>query len=193
MADKCGAKRRVRAGEDPNQEYFCQLAAGYGTDHPGIGHCKFHFGATKAHRVRAQNQRAQVAVVTFGLAIDISPVEALLQEVHRTAGAVAYLQEVIEELDPSCLVQLDMKGKVEVPSVWVTMYQAERAHLVKVSAEAIKCGIEERRVKLAESQGLLLAQAVRAILEELGVANLPQTPEVVGRHLRLISADPKGA
>jgi hypothetical protein len=74
--------------------------------------------------------------------------------------------------------------------MWLKLYREERAHLVKVCAEAIRCGIEERYVRLAESQGKLVADAVKAILGDLEL-----TPEqkklainVVPLRLRQLSA-----
>jgi hypothetical protein len=77
-----------------------------------------------------------------------------------------------------------------VPNIWLKLYQAERAHLVSVCAQAIKAGIEERRIRLAESQGELVAHAIRAILADLGLSAEQQAlvPEVVPRHLRLIAS-----
>lgn len=55
------------------------------------------------------------------------------------------------------------------PSVWYQLYLKEREHLAKVCALALRAGIEERKVKLAESQGLLVADAIRRILGALGL------------------------
>lgn len=46
------------------------------------------------------------------------------------------------------------------------LYQAERRHLVKVSAEAIRCGIEERRVRLAGSEGAMVAEVLRCVFDD---------------------------
>jgi hypothetical protein len=63
--------------------------------------------------------------------------------------------------------------------------------LVDYSKVAIAAGIEERRVKLAEQQGALLAQAIRGILAELGVGDRPEVPAVVRRHLTSSPARPR--
>ena len=54
---------------------------------------------------------------------------------------------------------------------------------------AIKAGVEERRVRLAESQGELVAGVIRAILSDLGLTVEQQAlvGEVVPRHLRLLA------
>lgn len=70
------------------------------------------------------------------------------------------------------------------PDLMLSLYQAERKHLTQVAKSCIEAGIEERRVKLAESQGALIAKAITGILKELGVdMSDPKTPRVVRKHL----------
>jgi hypothetical protein len=47
----------------------------------------------------------------------------------------------------------------------------------------------DQRERLNREQGMLFVQALRGILIELGVADLPQTPAVVRRHLMLVAGD----
>ncbi|HKF18383.1 MAG TPA: hypothetical protein VKF14_14475 [Candidatus Dormibacteraeota bacterium] len=51
-------------------------------------------------------------------------------------------------------------------NVRLQLYQAERRHLVKVSAQAVGCGIEERRLRLAESQGAMVTEVVRRVFDD---------------------------
>ena len=75
------------------------------------------------------------------------------------------------------------------PNVWLQLYQAERAHLVKVCSEAIKCGIEERRIQLAQEQGKIVVHLIRSILGDLQLTPAQQlrVPEIVPRHLQLLA------
>ncbi len=75
------------------------------------------------------------------------------------------------------------------PSIWYELYAKERQHLVTVCAAAIKAGVEERRVRLAEQQGDLVAEVIRRILADLNLTDEQQrrVPEVVPRQLRLIA------
>ena len=74
------------------------------------------------------------------------------------------------------------------PSIWLDLYDRERCHLVAVCTAAIKAGVEERRVRLAEAQGGLVAGAIRAILADLGLtAEQARVSEVLPRHLRLLA------
>ena len=58
-----------------------------------------------------------------------------------------------------------------------------RAKLAKM---AIDAGVEERRVQIAEEQGQVIVQVLRATLEDLGVEVTPEVASTVGRHLRSI-------
>lgn len=140
-----------------------------------------------AAKRRRDEQTALAAVATYGLPRQIAPDQALLEEVHRTAGHVAWLHQLISNLDQRELTQRAENGTTS-PAVWVDLYQRERAHLVKVSASAIAAGIAERQVKLAEQQGALLAGAVQRILDalELTSEQWAKVPEVVPAVLRQI-------
>lgn len=176
---------------------------------------------------RGQELVAREAVATYGLPVDVSPTEALLEEVRWTAGHVRWLRDRVQELEQSQLVwgtvrteteaggddrltfggrevdDEDVTGLVDVgsvpaskvieaagPSVWLDLYDRERKHLVGVCTAALRAGVEERRVRLAESQGALVAQAIRAILADLhlSVEQSALVGEVVPRHLRALAA-----
>jgi hypothetical protein len=179
---KCGAK--ARSGNP------CGRPAGWGTPHPGVGRCKMHGGSTPTGIKSAQNQMAATAVKTYGLPVEIDPHEALLEELHRTAGHVAWLRTKIAALEDG-----ELHGPVgggehsharEEPHVWVRLYQEERVHLTRIAKVCVEVGIEERRVRLAERMGELFAGALQRILEDLGVADHPEAPKVVRRHLQVL-------
>src|SRR5215218_1931055 len=117
----------------------CRKPAGAGTSHPKIGACKYHGGASPNHQIAAERKMAEARMRTYGSPIDVEPHVALIEEVRRTAGHVAWLNEVVSELlhdgdgysesidddgkrtlrPNSGLNQMDMSGKFEKPSVWV--------------------------------------------------------------------------
>jgi nucleotide-binding universal stress UspA family protein len=170
---------------------------------PGATVCKIHGGGSP--RVRAAARRrldlaaAQQAVVTLGLPRDITPTDALLEEVRWTAGHVDWLRQRIQELEKADMtwgvVRVkdggDDRGTTEQagPPVWYQLYERERTHLVKVCAAAIGAGIEERRVRLAEQQGALVAEAIRRILSRLDLTAAQQllVGEVVPAELRALA------
>ncbi len=194
---KCGAKKRQGEG-------CCRRPAGWGTDHPGVGRCKLHGGATVSHRDAAVEDLARKAVATYGLARDIPAIDALLEEVHWTAGHVAWLRERVAELEPDALVwgvteESDQQAtefpginttRGAKPNVWLQLYREERKHLVDVTKAAISAGIEERRVKIAEAQGALLNGVIKRILARLDLtaAQSALLPVVVPEELRRAAA-----
>lgn len=70
------------------------------------------------------------------------------------------------------------------------LFNEERDRLVKVCGAALRAGIEERRVKLAEQQGILVAVVIRRILTRLKLneAQLGLVATVVPEELRALTA-----
>jgi hypothetical protein len=193
----CGANKRQGEGT-------CHRPAGWGTDHPGAGRCKLHGGSTPDHKKAAKVELARRAVDTYGLPREVTPDVALLEEVHRTAGHVAWLAEVVAKIEHDDLVW----GKTEeaektatefsgvdttykaVPNIWLTLYQQERKHLAAVAKAAIDAGIAERQVRIAEQQGQMLAKVINRVLDALALTGeqKARVPEVVPQILRSISS-----
>lgn len=212
LKPRCGA-RRATNGEP------CRQLAGQRTDHPGTGRCWKHGGATKSGTMSAQRTMAAHAAVTLGLPVNIDPHSALLAEVHRTAGHVAWIGARIQAIEPSALVwgasekeytafenpdgtpasadggpPLTRTVKVkEGPGIqiWMELYQKERKHLVEVCRIAISCGIAERQVKLAEEQGRIIARVLTGVLTQLGIDPTTETARLAMRQqLALASGAP---
>lgn len=192
----CGSRKKQGEGT-------CTRPAGWGTNHPGWGCCKLHGGCTQTVAEGAAREQIKAAVVTYGLPVDIDPTEALLQEVRHTAGHVAWLRQRIAELEQEALIWnraeevektatefpgIDVTSKA-APHVWIDLYHRERKHLIDVCKAAIAAGIEERRVRIAEAQGNLLADVIRGILSDLQLTPEQQArvPEVVPARLREMS------
>lgn len=170
----------------------------------GLAVCRMHGGSTKRAKAKAARKQAEVeavkAVATLGLAVDISPTDALLEEVRWTAGHVAWLRQRVEELDEEALTwgttqQASGPEGTTItekagPSIWYELYAQERRHLVVVCAAALRAGVEERRVQVAEAQGAQLAAVIRSILGDLRLTAAQQqlVGTVVPRHLRAIGS-----
>lgn len=178
----------------------CYRPAGSGTAHRGRGYCDFH----EVWAVRETGKHSQIAAARtvayqqarfFGAPMNIGPHEALQMEVARTAGIVAWLESKLQKLkedgtpDDKVLTQYNAKMGF-VPSVWMALYQEERAKLVAVSTAAIKAGVAERRVQIAEQQGRILAHLLMNFLHdpELGLTphQMLAGPGIVRKHLALL-------
>jgi hypothetical protein len=171
---RCGGKKKT----EPRKGEPCQNTAGWGTAHVGIGSCRRHGGNTPNHVKAANQEKARQAVNTFGLPREIGPAEALLEEVKRTAGIVAWLDVKVQTLEEEAMVfgvtEVHHKDATEfsgtdikkqaAPNVWVDLHQKERKHLVAVCKTTLDAGVDAKLVEIAEGQGL---QFVEMITETL--------------------------
>lgn len=200
MSDPCGAKKR-----DGNP---CGAAPA-----KGAKRCGRHGGSSPQSKAAAARrlaekdaqQQMEKAMTLLGIADkDIDPAKALLEEIGWTYAHVQWLRGKVQELEPATLVYgesgrrfgVGPEGPVDVtdykaePSVWYQMYLKEREHLAKVSALALKAGIEERKIRLAESQGEMVASALQRILNALNLSpeQLDLVPVIVPRELRALAS-----
>lgn len=185
---RCGAVTRT-PNEDGTRRY-CQLAAGYGTDHLGYGTCSKHGGLLPNNRKGAAREAGRQFIMArhFGGDIDkvadLSAEQALVEEVRRSAAMVRFLQDHIAQWaipDPEDrpadlgglpdLLSETSKGFTSFTNEreWLTMYREERAHLAKVSKMCIDAGLAERMVRLAEDQGRIIVAVIRQVLDALGL------------------------
>lgn len=148
---------------------------------PGGTVCAMHGGkapaVVAAAERRLQERAAVLALESFGIPVVVDPHEALLAELHRTAGAVEWLGAIVAGLERDQVGWGTTKVKTggddggvteeAKPSIWYELWARERKHLVDVAAACVKAGIEERRIALAEGQGRLLAGVVSRILARL--------------------------
>lgn len=172
----------------------------------GTDKCRMHLGR-KAAPVIAEAKTeaaARKAVETYGLPRDISPTDALLEEVRYSAGHVAWLRAKVAELEADSLVwgvtEETEKNASEFTgtdttraasvNVWLDLYFRERKHLLDLTKTAISVGIEERRVRLAEAQGSLMNDVIRRILARLSLTSEQSAllPLVVPEELRRAAA-----
>ena len=164
---------------------------------PGGDVCVRHGGrtlATGAAVTRYRNEQvAEHAANMLGLVdYDITPTEALLQEVRESAANVAFLRARVQELvgesdldDPTHPLIWGQTEEKETSAsqfpgtdstyhtgahVWFQMYQSERERMVKAAAMALRAGVEERRVRLAEMGADVIVGRIRQILNALNLS-----------------------
>ena len=164
---------------------------------PGGTVCVRHGGKTQASGAavtRFRNEQvAEHAANMLGLVdYDITPTEALLQEVRESAANVAFLRARVQDLvgeqdldDPNHPLiwgQTELKetSASQFPGtdetyhtgahVWFQMYQSERERMVKAAALALRAGVEERRVRLAEMGAEVIVGRIRQILNGLDLS-----------------------
>jgi hypothetical protein len=202
----CGAKKRSGGN--------CERVAGAGTNHKGVGTCSNHLGSTDRAEVAGQVFLAKREAMVMGVPLNIEPHEAILECIRIAAGEVAYASERIAALQAGEAVgpvvsrtdrPLKEEKGAESPDyrveeiredspdlhIWIKVRHLAMDRLVQYSAVAIKAGIEERRVQLAESQGQLLVTVIRGVLEQVErlvdrkIMSRPELPTIVREQLTL--------
>jgi hypothetical protein len=186
----CGAKKKN--GET------CRLYAGQGTNHLGIGQCKYHLGNTQnqikhAAKIvagrRAKYLEAQ-KLEEFGQVIHVDPLDALLWTIHLSAGHIFWLQA-----DLAALPDEDKLKSFE-GQVLMRLWNEERERLARTAKLALDAGVAERQVAMAERFGEQLARLIGGILGDpelaLNKRQVAASRDVVQRHLVALDA-PKDA
>ena len=158
----------------------------------GANVCRRHGGAAPQVKAAAARRKeiakAEKALLSYGLAQEIDPVAALLQELHRSAGAVAWLTTVLADVEASDLTQQSRVTGSAVPSAMWEIFLRERAHYAKVAKDCASAGVEERQVRFIEEQGRQVADVIRRIVVGLGLDPGDEgVRQIVRRELTLIN------
>src|SRR5690625_146926 len=157
--------------------------------HPGATVCVIHGAAAPRAKAAAARRReqeaAQRAVALFGAPKDVEPSQALLDLVHWTAGEVEYWREQVRQLaadEPAALTWGKTREKTggqdggdtyeAKPHVAYVMLYAAQDRLAQYATAALKAGVAERQVRIAEQQGAQFTGAQRTILARMFQAML---------------------
>lgn len=174
----CGAKNRHGGA--------CQLRAGFGTNHVGVGRCKHHGGASPNGQKHAQIAAAELALQKAGVAVPTDPARGLLDMVASSAGMVRYLAAKTAELDE--ITAMTAFGPAVRPEPmllekWVKLH----ARNCKLALDA---NISERYVRLAEDQGRLVVELIQRVLgkAELEPGQRQTLERLFGQEMRVMAA-----
>lgn len=179
----------------------------------GLQVCRMHGAGSpqsKAKRARLEQEaKAAKAAARLTIAVETDPSQALLDAVNSAAGEVAYWAAEVDKVQaehPRQLTmgvtrveqgtrdraQVDVKTIETVPHIAYRMWVDARERLVRYATAALRAGVEERRVRVAEEQGAQLAAVIRAILGDreldLTAEQAARAPGIAARHLRLIAS-----
>lgn len=165
MRRTCGHASRRRRNR------LCSMPAGYKTNHLGLGSCRYHGGS--AWQVEEAWRMAQ----EIALELDVTPWDALLLEVRRSAARCAWLDERLNAAvrqDSTLIIDPDTRDEILLPAglrpdlrVLLIESRNERRHMARVAKAAIDAGVAERLVRQIELEGRLVAEAVGAGLDAL--------------------------
>jgi hypothetical protein len=88
----CGAKRA-------NLDATCTRPAGWGTDHPGVGHCKWHGGSTTNQRKAARKEMAARALAELGAEpVPTDPIRGLVDALASANADLIALNTLVAAL-----------------------------------------------------------------------------------------------
>lgn len=178
--------RHILCGARKKNGDLCRKFAGEGTNHRGVGRCKYHLGRTENHEKHAAKVEAaeRMEKLSFGRAVDIEPSEALLAVLHLSYGHLCWLRSEIGLFEDTSVFEAQ---------VLLRMFADERDRVARIGRSALDAGVQERQIKLAERWGETLAQLLQGIFADPELAitarQQAQLPSVLRRHLIAIDAD----
>ena len=176
----------------------------------GLEVCRMHGGSSPQSRAKRERflaeQKAAREVHRLAQPIDTDPAQALLDLVSSAAGEVAYWRARVDEIQDrdekrltSGLTKIT-EGKdrggvttlrtVEtIAAIEYRMWIDAQERLARYATAALRAGVEERRVRLAEDQGALVAQVIRRILDRLDLSEwqAEMVGSIVPEELRALS------
>lgn len=157
--------------------------------------CRMHGGATPvarqaaARRLAEQAAHAELARLSLTAAPDIDPADALLRSIAASYSMCQHLRAIVETLPDDSLTEREYTegGMRRVTAAEVDLLHTWETLHARVCLGALKAGIDERRIRLAEQQATTIVTVLRAALADLGLdPGDHQVGETVARHLSLV-------
>lgn len=168
----------------------CQQWKGANTAHKGFGACSRHGGSTPNNQLAADREISKQRMRTYGVPIDTDPLNALLGEVRRSAGIVAWLESRVGDLNEDGQGEqlLDKTMFGPKPAIWIKLFSDERAHLARVCKMAIDSGVQQELLDIMKQNGRALGEFVGAVLHDpelaLTAEQLKAAVTIVQRHMQ---------
>ena len=165
--EKCGAQL-------PNKPEgtTCTNPAGFRTNHLGVGACYRHGGATKNHEKHAQIELARRECNRLGIEVEIDPADALVRAVWRAQGNLMFYEAEVGRLDDVITSETGPGGAFKLAAhPLVTLYHEAEKWVATVAASALRAGVEERRIRMAERDSAQIIQAQIYALTAMGLEN----------------------
>lgn len=179
----CGGRKRQGEGT-------CTQPAGWGTNHPGIGHCKLHGGSTTTHTTQAVRRRAETEARSVLAELGVSAVEDPLAALLKLAGQVLAWQEATARLVNGLEDEVRYEGVsgAEQLRAEVALYERAMDRAVAVLAAIARLNIEERLARVTERQADAVIEAIDAALAAAGVTgqDAARARQAAARHLRAV-------
>ena len=198
----CGAKKR---GKRHGQGEPCQS-----TPVRGGTRCGKHGGKAPKAQEAATNRAMHAEATQILGHIDptaepLHPVEHLLNLINQKAAEVAWLRTKVKALKEEQLIwgvtkhetgeekgePTDLKTYETQQNIWWKLLREAEEQLAKWATAALRAGVEERRIRLAEEQGQLVVTAIQNILDNLKLSPDQKAliPTIVPAALRALTGN----
>lgn len=180
-AETCGAKRTAGG--------TCGKPAGWGTPNK-TGRCRLHGGMTPTHLLAAERAEAAATAARYSVPREVHPVEGLLEQYHRYAGQVAWLEARVNELpqedlfwgvesetdrrDPDgdgerlrtgAAAEFERKSKAG-PNALLEQFDRVQREFAKLGVDIVRIGVETARDSLAAGFASRLQVELEALVVE---------------------------
>lgn len=173
---------------------LCKLPAGHRTSHPGQGWCRAH-GGNRQRYVQAWAMAESIAAE-----LDVSPWQALLLTVRRSAARAAYLtaklSAAVSNHEGAEQIRELVDGDSGIPEALprdlrglLVEARKEDRHLATVARYAIDAGVAERLVRNVELESRLVVEALVAALDTLQLTSDQRVLALDVAHAKLISGE----
>lgn len=172
--------------------------------------CKKHGAAAPAVQAKARerviedNARGILGRIDPNVPQE-NPVEMLVTLIRNKGAEVSWLRGKVQALQDDDLIWNKVEhregtgpeGPIDVDtykaeqSVWWKLLREAENQLANWITAALKAGVEERKVRVAESQGALVAGAIKQILDALNLTpdQTALIPQIVPQALRQLNGD----
>lgn len=158
---RCNAKGRTGR--------LCSNSAGKGTNHSGIGPCIYHGGNLPNVVKSVQREIVKREAEQLGLSIEQDPATAIINLVWRCVGDLTFYSSKVAE-EELLQVEVGPNGSKKLSAhPWTVLYHQAEDRLAQVSQAALRAGVEERKVRLAERDAQTIFTAIQSSLAQLGM------------------------
>lgn len=154
----CGKPRKHGAGP-------CRRPAGWGTNHPGYGACKLHFGATRNGSKAAARQAAEDGARLLLAREGVDPIDDPLEELAGLAARGRALLDVLA----GRINDLDTGTDVERFRFELGLFERTTDRLGRHLEALARLDLDGRRVRVDTEMGRTFAALVGRILDDLAL------------------------
>lgn len=134
----CGAAARTGSP--------CRLEAGWGTDHVGVGTCKYHLGSTRTHRARGKlmlaERDAAASLAEIGYEPIGDPIEELADVAAQAKALMSFFANKVADLGS---LRYRSEGGTEQLRAEVSLYERAMDRTAKLLEALGRLGLEEHR------------------------------------------------